>query len=114
MITCVNRSYCKKLVVQLPGQRHPMHYHMRKEETFQVLHGSLEIDVDSRRRTLLPGDTQLVQQGVWHSFWTETGVIFEEISTTHYADDSFYEDKAINARGNARKTVVNQWGRYQI
>lgn len=114
MITCVNRSYCKKVVVQLPGQRHPMHYHMKKEETFQVLHGSLEIDVDGRRRTLLPGDTQLVQQGVWHSFRTETGVIFEEISTTHYADDSFYEDKSINARGNARKTVVNQWGRYQI
>jgi len=114
MITCVNRSYCKKLVLQLPGQRHPMHYHMRKEETFQVLHGSLEIDVDGRRRTLLPGDTQLVQQGVWHAFWTKTGVIFEEISTTHYADDSFYEDKSINARGAARKTVVNQWGRYQI
>lgn len=114
MVTCVNRSYCKKLVLQLPGQRHPMHYHKRKEETFQVLYGVLEVDVDGRRRTLYPGDTQLVQQGVWHAFWTDTGVIFEEISSTHYADDSFYEDKSINARGSARKTVVNQWGRYQI
>ena len=114
MITCVNRSYCKKLVLQLPGQRHPMHYHMKKEETFQVLRGVLEVDVDGRRRTLVPGDTQLVQQGVWHAFWTDTGVIFEEISTTHFSDDSFYEDKSINARGGARKTVVNQWGRYQI
>ena len=114
MITCVNRSYCKKLVIQLPGQRHPSHYHKQKEETFQVLHGVLEMQIEGRRRTLYPGDTQLVQQGVWHEFWTDKGTIFEEISTTHVANDSFYEDKTINERGPTRKTVVNQWGRYQI
>lgn len=114
MITCVNRSYCKKIVIQLPGQRHPMHYHRAKEETFQVLHGILELRIEERRRTLYPGDLQLIQQGVWHEFWTETGAIFEEISTTHIPNDSFYEDKTINQRGAARKTLVNQWGRYQI
>jgi N-acetylneuraminate synthase len=115
IISCVNRSYCKKLVIQTPGQRHPSHYHQRKEETFQVLHGLLEVEIDGRRRTLHPGDTLLVQQGVWHRFWSETGVIFEEISTTHYNDDSFYEDKEINRLDRSqRKTVVNHWGRYQI
>jgi sialic acid synthase SpsE/D-lyxose ketol-isomerase len=115
IISCVNRSYCKKLVIQTPGQRHPSHYHKRKEETFQVLHGILEVIIDGRRRTLHPGDTLLLQQGVWHEFWTDTGVIFEEISTTHYNDDSFYEDKEINRLERAqRKTVVNHWGRYQI
>jgi N-acetylneuraminate synthase len=114
MVTCVNRSYCKKLVIQLPGQRHPAHYHKRKEETFQILHGVLEMIVEGRRRTLYPGDTQLIQQGVWHEFWTESGVIFEEISTTHFANDSYYADKVINQAGAARKTLVNQWGRYQI
>jgi mannose-6-phosphate isomerase-like protein (cupin superfamily) len=114
IVTCVNRSYCKKVVIQLPGQRHPSHYHKRKEETFQVLSGVLEIVVEGRRRTLHPGDIQLIQQGVWHEFWTETGVIFEEISTTHFTDDSYYEDKTINLAGTARKTIVNQWGRYQI
>ncbi len=114
MITCVNRSYCKKILIQLPSQRHPMHYHKTKEETFQVLHGILEMRIEGRRRTLQPGDIQLIQQGVWHEFWTETGVIFEEISTTSLPNDSFYEDKTINQQGPARKTVVNQWGRYQI
>jgi N-acetylneuraminate synthase len=115
IITCINRSYCKKLIVQLPGQRHPLHYHKRKEETFQVLYGVLEIEIEGRRRTLQPGDIQLVQQGVWHRFWTDTGVIFEEISTTHYNDDSFYEDKTINRLPrDQRKTVVNNWGRYQL
>ncbi len=115
IIDCVNRSYCKKLVIQIPGQRHPSHYHKRKEETFQVLWGTLEMTVDGRRRTLLPGDIQVIQQGVWHDFRTDTGVIFEEISTTHFNDDSYYEDKAINRlERSARKTVVNHWGRYQI
>jgi N-acetylneuraminate synthase len=115
MITCVNRSYCKKLIIQTPGQRNPMHYHKKKEETFQVLYGVLEMEIEGRRRTLYPGDIVLVQQGVWHEFWTDTGVIFEEISTMHLNDDSFYEDKAINRmERTARKTIVNQWGRYQI
>ncbi len=115
IINCVNRGYCKKLVILMPGQRHPSHFHKKKEETFQVLHGILELEVEGRRRTLAPGDTQLIPQGVWHEFWTERGVIFEEISTTHFNDDSFYEDKAINRlERSARKTVVSNWGRYQI
>jgi len=115
IIECINRDYCKKLIVQMPGQRHPSHFHKKKEETFQVLYGIQEVEVDGRRRTLYPGDIQLVQQGVWHEFWTDTGAIIEEISTTHYLDDSFYADKVINrTERSKRKTIVNNWGRYQI
>lgn len=115
LIDCVNRDYCKKLIVQLAGQRHPNHYHKKKEETFQVLSGVLEAEIEGRRRTLYPGDTVVVPQGVWHSFWTSGGVIFEEISSTHFNDDSFYEDKRINAMEKSdRKTVVSHWGRYQL
>jgi N-acetylneuraminate synthase len=114
-IECVNRAYCKKLIIQLPGQYHPSHYHERKEETFQVLSGVLEIEVDGVRRTLHPGDTQLVQQGVWHEFWSETGVVFEEISSTQFPSDSFYQDKSINRMPREeRKTRVSHWGRYQL
>jgi N-acetylneuraminate synthase len=116
LIECINREYCKKLVIQLPHQRHPSHYHARKEETFQILYGVLYSKIDGHVRELYPGDTVLVQPGVWHSFWTEdTGVIFEEVSTTHYNDDSFYEDKQINKLAQVeRKTVVDNWGRFQL
>jgi N-acetylneuraminate synthase len=115
IIECINREYCKKLVVQLPGQEHPSHYHQRKEETFQVLYGVLVSKIDGRVRELYPGDTVLVQPGVWHSFRTDTGVIFEEVSTTHYNDDSFYEDKRINKmKRSERKTTVDNWGRFQL
>jgi N-acetylneuraminate synthase len=115
IIECINREYCKKLLVQLPGQEHPSHYHARKEETFQVLHGVLSAKVGGRVRELHPGDTVLVQPGVWHSFWTDTGVVVEEVSTTHYNDDSFYEDKRINRlKHSERKTRVDNWGRFQL
>lgn len=115
LIECVTREYCKKLVVQLPGQRHPSHYHARKEETFQVLHGVLHVSLEGFHRELRPGETILVQPGVWHSFWTDVGVVFEEISTTHYQNDSFYADKRINKlQHSERKTVVDHWGRFQL
>jgi sialic acid synthase SpsE/mannose-6-phosphate isomerase-like protein (cupin superfamily) len=113
IINCINREYCKKIIVQLPGQKHPVHFHKRKEETFQILYGVLESEVDGHRRTLHPGETALIQPGVWHRFWTETGCVFEEISTTHYNNDSVYNDRRINEMPREqRKTVAEHWGRF--
>lgn len=115
IIDCVNRAYCKKLVVQFADQRHPAHYHKFKEETFQVLYGILDLEVDGQPHRLFPGQTILIQQGVWHRFSTPCGVIFEEVSTTHIPGDSYYEHKSINSTPlEMRKTRVEHWGRYQI
>jgi sialic acid synthase SpsE/quercetin dioxygenase-like cupin family protein len=115
LINIINRAYCKKVLVQLAGQSHPWHFHKRKEETFLVLWGSLHVEVEGRHKVLEPGDTLLVLPGVWHRFWTETGCVFEEVSTTHFANDSVYRDKAINMLTAAqRKTTVDHWGRFQI
>lgn len=115
IIDCINRDYCKKILVQLPGQMHPYHHHKKKEETFHVLAGELEMELDGRRKTLRPGDFQIIQRGVKHRFWTVTGAIFEEISTTHHNDDSLYEDVAIaRLPREARKTRLTNWGRHQF
>ncbi|MEX0828271.1 MAG: D-lyxose/D-mannose family sugar isomerase, partial [Haliea sp.] len=115
IIDCVNRQYCKKIVVQLPEQRHPAHFHKLKEETFQVLFGELNVVVEGHHYVLHPGESCLVQPGAWHHFWTETGVVFEEISSTHHNDDSFYKDKSINRmKRSERKTQVDHWGRFQL
>jgi len=115
LINVINREYCKKVLVQLPGQIHPWHFHKRKEETFLMLYGKLHVEVEDRLKVLEPGDTLLVLPGVWHRFWSEQGCVFEEISTTHFANDSVYRDDAINKLTTAqRKTVVDHWGRFQI
>lgn len=115
IIDCINREYCKKILIQLPGQSHPYHHHRKKEEAFHVLSGVLEVELDGRRKTLRPGDVAVVQRGVKHRFWTEGGAIFEEVSTTHFNDDSLYEDpKIAKLPREARKTKLVNWGRHQF
>lgn len=92
LITCVNRGYCKKLLVLLPGQSHPAHRHEVKEETFIVLHGDLTVGLDERDLRLGKGDTLTMPQGTAHAFRSEGGCVFEEISSTHMAGDSYYVD----------------------
>lgn len=115
IINCINRSYCKKIIVVLPGQKHPAHFHPKKEETFQILNGSLDIFLDGKEFKLSAGQTCLIQPGVWHAFESNSGCVFEEISTTHFDNDSVYKDKNINKMArNHRKTIVENWGRFQI
>ena len=110
IINCINRVYCKKLIVQLPRQKHPYHYHKVKEETFQLLHGDLEIFLDGNSHQLKPGDIFLVEPNKWHKFHTLHGAVFEEVSTTHYDNDSYYEDETIaRLPREKRKTVIPSW-----
>ena len=53
MITVVNREYCKKLIIMLPGQKHPEQYHEKKEETFVVLYGKIQIFLDGELMNLM-------------------------------------------------------------
>ncbi|SPF48689.1 conserved hypothetical protein [Syntrophobacter sp. SbD1] len=108
MMTIVNRTYCKKLIVILPGQMHPTQYHLQKEETFHVLHGDVDIELNGSSKRLKTGETITVEPGVHHRFGSGNGSIIEEISSTHYANDSFYLDPAIAENGN-RKTLLTYW-----
>ena len=108
MLNIVNREYCKKLLIVLPGQSHPTQYHERKEETFHVLHGSIDLKLDDTERILVAGDVATIERGVRHSFGSHSGAVIEEISTTHLGADSFYLDPVITKNLN-RKTFVTHW-----
>ena len=108
IINVVNREYCKKLLVLLPGQSHPEQYHEKKEETFLLLHGDLALTLDDQERKVAIGDVITVGRGVRHRFCTSNGCVIEEISSTHFKDDSYYTDPAI-ARNTNRKTVLTYW-----
>lgn len=108
LLTVVNRGYCKKLLVSLPDQVHPEQYHKRKEETFHVLHGEVHLQLDGVTRVCHPGDVVTIEPGVRHAFVSPTGCVIEEISSTHFVDDSFYTDEAIN-HNKDRKTLLTYW-----
>jgi N-acetylneuraminate synthase len=110
IISVINREYCKKLLVILPGQKHPTHYHNVKEETFQLLYGDLSIIIDGTEKTMKPGDIQTILRGEKHSFTSVKGAIFEEVSTTHIKNDSYYEDAKIRSLDPIeRKTILKRW-----
>ncbi len=108
MITVINRDYCKKLIVVLPGQSHPEQYHRKKEETFMILEGELVLTLDGVEQICRVGDVVTVAPGVRHAFTSSTGTVIEELSSTHYPDDSFYTDETINGNPN-RKTMLTYW-----
>jgi sialic acid synthase SpsE/quercetin dioxygenase-like cupin family protein len=108
MITVVNREYCKKLIIALPGQSHPEQFHKQKEETFVVLHGDVELTLDGVTSSLNKGDVVTIEPGVRHKFNTLSGCVIEEVSSTHYVNDSFYTDENISKNKN-RKTFITHW-----
>lgn len=111
IITCVNREYCKKILLVLPGQRNPTHTHYKKEETFHVLYGDVTLTLNGVPKHFKAGDLAVVERGVPHDFSSVNGGIFEEISTQHVKNDSIYDDKNI-APAEQRKTYMtfyNDW-----
>ena len=116
LFNCINRKYAKKIVMLFANQKHPLHKHLLKEETFQVLSGALESTLNGRTTKLGPGDTILIKPGVWHKFRAlKEPCIFEEVSTTSYNDDSFYKDPSINKLNREeRKTRLNNFTTSQL
>lgn len=108
MATVVNEEYCKKILIMLPGQSHPEQYHKRKKETFHVIYGSVTIVLDGVSSDIKTGDVVTIEPGVRHAFATESGCAIEEISSTHFVDDSYYTDETIALNEN-RKTFVKFW-----
>lgn len=110
LVNVLNREYCKKILVMLPNQKHPEHMHKVKEEAFHMLWGDLKLVRDGEEIALKAGDAVIIERGQWHSFRTQGGAIWEEISTTHVRGDSYYKDPAIaNMEVSARKTIVENW-----
>jgi sialic acid synthase SpsE/mannose-6-phosphate isomerase-like protein (cupin superfamily) len=108
MITVVNREYCKKYIIMLPGQDHPDMYHKSKDETFFILSGEISLRLNGEVTKLKEGEAVPISPMTIHGFKSNQGAIIEEVSTSHASSDSFYIDEKINSSTN-RKTVVRYW-----
>ena len=96
IIDKINREYCKKIIVVMPNQNHPTHYHKIKEECFELLYGDCELILNNKKIQLEKGKPILINRGVRHSFSSSKGCVIEEISSRHIIGDSVYDDLAIN------------------
>lgn len=110
LVNVVNRDYCNKLLIVMPGQSHPDHYHKQKEETFHLLWGDLRLVNNGKVHDMKPGDKVLVERGDVHNFSSVGGAIFHEISTRSIVGDSYYTDPAIAALDPMqRKTILDRF-----
>ena len=108
IIDKVNREYCKKIIVVLPGQSHPIHYHIQKEEAFELLYGDCILNMNGKDLPLEKGRPKVIYRGVEHSFRSDGGCVIEEVSTTHVLNDSKYQDTDINKLDlSDRKIKIN-------
>ncbi len=108
VITVVNREYCKRLIVLIPGQTHPEQWHRLKDETYHILHGEIDLALDGVQQRRGANEVVIIPRGVKHGFTTKTGVIIEEISTFYTQGDSYYTDPEIEKNAQ-RKTFVTHW-----
>ena len=107
-ITVVNREYCKRIILMLPGQRHPEQWHKLKDETYHLLYGEIDLVLGEERRRCVKNDVVIIPRGVRHAFSSATGAVIEEISSAYSQGDSYYTDPAIMQEAS-RKTYVTDW-----
>ena len=92
----------------MPGQKHPTHRHIKKEEAFELLHGDRSLTLNDKEIEMTRGKPILIARGVNHNFRSERGCIIEEVSTTHIPGDSIYQDAHINTLPlSQRKIKIN-------
>ena len=106
MCTLINKDYCKKILYQFPNQHHPEHFHKIKEETFILLQGDLTVILDGKSYDMKKGDILTIERGAKHEFFSKTGAIFEEISTEHIKEDSYYSDNKIMLNKSRKSKIT--------
>ena len=111
LLNLINKQYAKKILILLPNQKHPLHFHKIKEESFIILFGTLFLKDGKKTFNLKEGDIIHLKKKCWHNFIAgNDGCIFEEISTTSLKNDSFYRSNKINIQKlENRKTYINKW-----
>jgi sialic acid synthase SpsE/mannose-6-phosphate isomerase-like protein (cupin superfamily) len=108
LVNIINRAYSKMLLVMFPGQSYPRHHHIQKDESYHLLYGDLEMEIEGQESELKSGDLISINHGVMHSFKTRGGAVIEEIATTYFRGDSVYADDTINQHPD-RKILLTFW-----
>ena len=61
-----------------PGKRVPLHRHEATEQVMVITDGSVDMTIEGEWRTLRAGDAVVVNRGLEHELYSESGVTFFE------------------------------------
>jgi len=99
-----NNLYCAKYLNLKRGYQCSLHYHKLKDETFYILEGIIELELQENGRevtiTLVRGNQYRLKPYTLHRFRAITfRAKILEISTTHFDSDSYRKEKARKIKG---------------
>jgi len=92
----VEHGYCGKFMFMFAGQTCPMHFHRKKHETFFIVKGKVDMELDGSKYILNQGDRLIVDQFKKHRFTALEDSLILESSKPDLVDDSIFEDQSIN------------------
>jgi mannose-6-phosphate isomerase-like protein (cupin superfamily) len=92
----VNQGYCGKFMFMFAGQTCPMHHHRKKHETFFIVKGKVDMELNSNNHILEQGDRLIVDQFAKHKFTALEDSLILESSKPDLVDDSIFDDQKIN------------------
>ena len=92
----IEQGYCGKFMFMFKGQTCPRHHHRKKHETFFIVKGRIELELEGKQMVMRQGDTRVVSQNARHEFTALEDSLILESSKPDLPDDSFFEDPAIN------------------
>jgi mannose-6-phosphate isomerase-like protein (cupin superfamily) len=92
----VVEGYCGKFMFLFAGQKCPLHHHRIKHETFFIVKGRVEMELDGAASIMEQGDTLVVDRNAWHAFTALTDSLILECSKPDVMDDSIFRDESIN------------------
>jgi quercetin dioxygenase-like cupin family protein len=92
----VAEGYCGKFMFLFAGQKCPMHHHRVKHETFFIVKGQVEMELDGKTFVMEQGDTLVVNQNAKHAFTALVDSLILECSKPDLVEDSIFDDERIN------------------
>ena len=90
-------GYCGKFLFVFNHQTCPFHHHNFKHETFFVLKGKVEMNIDGKKSMMNAGDIKVMPQGNKHSFTGKGSTLLLEVSKPCISGDSIFRNKKIGS-----------------
>jgi len=81
------KEYCGKILIMMGGKKNSLHYHKKKDETFYIRSGYINLIMNGIEIRMQREDTIHIPAGVEHRMEALVDSEIIEISTFHSEDD---------------------------
>lgn len=92
-------GYCGKFLFVFNNQSCPYHHHNFKHETFFVLKGKVEMQVEDKKIIKTQGEVLVMKPKIDHLFKGIGDALLLEVSKPCQPNDNIFEDKNIGENG---------------